>query len=209
MRRVFLGTMVLLFLSAWAVPAGAGSSRSLLERLGDKYSKIRDIEANFTQEARLGDVKKKRVFHGKVFLKPGYSRWEYTDPQPQIVVTKGDSFILYDVEAKDAVMGRLEPEAVFVKGPFVDLPKRIRALFKVKETEVPPVLLLTPKREEASLKSVEVRIDPVTMLIRSIETVDVLGNHNKITFTKVRLNTGFSNDIFNLHLPPDVTVTRQ
>jgi len=205
-RLTYLLVFSLLLASSAAI---CGISTPLLDKIGKRYSKIRDIEANFTQEARLGDVKKRRVFHGKVFLKPGLSRWEYTDPYRQIVVTRGDSFTLYDVEAKDAVIGRLEPEAVFVKGPFVDLPKRVKRLFKVKETDVPPVLVLTPKREDASLKSVEVRIDPVTMLIRSIETVDVLGNHNKITFSKIRLNTGISDDLFKLHLPPDVTVTRQ
>lgn len=208
--RIRLILILVLVLLMGGILASAGTSGlSLLEKIGKRYSKIRDLEADFTQEARLGDVKKKRIFHGKVFLKPGLSRWEYTDPYPQIVVTRGDSFTLYDVDAKDAVIGRLEPEAVFVKGPFVDLPKRIRRLFEVKETEVPPVLILIPKRKESSIKSVEVKIDPVTLLIKSVETVDVLGNHNKIIFTKVKTNIGLKDDIFNLHLPPDVTVTRQ
>jgi outer membrane lipoprotein-sorting protein len=209
MRRFVSAALALVVLLVSAVPVLSGKNSSLLDKLGKKYSKIMGIEASFTQEARLGDVKKRRIFHGKVFLKPGLSRWEYTNPDRQIVVTRKDSFTLYDVEAKDAVMGHLEPEAVFVKGPFVDLPKRVKKLFNVKETEVPPVLILTPKRKEASLKSVEVEIDPVTMLIKSIETVDVLGNHNKITFSRVRINTELKKEIFHLHLPPDVTVTRQ
>ncbi len=210
MRRPLLALMIVALLAACVTTgAWAKEGASLLDLVGKRYSRIRDIEADFTQEARLGDVKKVRRFRGKVFLKRGMSRWEYTEPYRQIVVTRGDIFILYDVDAKDAVKGHLEPEAVFVKGPFVNLPKRVRQLFKVKETEVPPVLLLVPKRKDASLKSVRVEIDPLTMLIKSIETVDVLGNHNKITFTKVRLNTGLSDDIFNLHLPPGVTVTNQ
>jgi len=167
------------------------------------------LQADFVQETTLG-VKKKSIHKGKVYLVPGMSRWDYQEPNPQVVITKGDKFLLYDPVNKEAVEGLLDKEAIVSRGPFFSLVDQIKKYYTVTHTENGKnvILVLIPKRKGAPIQKVTVYLDPKTLLIEKIESLDSLDNLNTVTFENIKVNVPINPSIFNLKLPPGVKISR-
>lgn len=181
---------------------------SLMERLKETYSKIHSIQADFTQETTLG-VKKKMTYKGKVYIVPGKSLWDYQTPQPQLVWTQGDTFVLYDPVNKEAVKGSLDKEAIVTRGPFFSLINQIQKYYDVKEGKGDtPILTLTPKNTHSPIQKVTIYFDPKTLLIKKVETLDSLGNLNTVSFQNIQVNTTIPPETFQIKLPPDVKISQ-
>ncbi len=181
---------------------------SLLDRLKESYSKIHSIQADFTQETTLG-VKKKMTYKGKVYIVPGKSLWDYQTPQPQLVWTQGDTFVLYDPTNKEAVKGSLDKEAIVTRGPFFSIVNQIQKYYNVEEgKEDTPLLILTPKNTHSPIQKVTIYFNPKTLLIEKVETLDSLGNLNTVSFQNIQVNTTIPSKTFQISLPPDVKISQ-
>ncbi|GEM_PF-1207229 len=204
-KRWRLSSLLLILLVASTAVAAQGS---ILERLKAEYRKIHSVKGDFIQETTLG-VRKKTVYQGKVFIVPGKSRWDYEAPNPQLVITQGDRFLLYDPINKEAVKGTLDKEAIVTRGPFFSLVDQIQKYYNVTETREgkTPVLILIPKEKGTPIQKVTVYLNPQTLLIERIETLDSLGNLNTVTFKNIKTNVPIDPAIFQVKLPPDVKVS--
>ncbi len=185
------------------------SQKSIMERLKKEYEKIHTIKAEFIQETTLG-VRKKTVYQGKVYIVPDKSRWDYETPRPQLVITQDDHFLLYDPINKEAVKGLLDKEAIVTRGPFFSLINQIQKYYTVTESQGSqiPILVLIPKKKGTPIQKVTVYLDPQTLLIQKIETLDSLGNLNTVTFKNIEINVPVDPAIFQIKLPPDVNISR-
>jgi len=200
-KFLFIGFLVLLIPS---ILKGA----SLMERLKESYSKIHSIQADFTQETTVG-VKKKMTYKGKVYIVPGKSLWDYQTPQPQLVWTQGDTFVLYDPVNKEAVKGVLDKEAIVTRGPFFSLIDEIQKYYDAKEGKgEAPVLILSPKNAHSPIQKVTIYFNPKTLLIERVETLDSLGNLNTVSFQNIKVNIPIPPETFQIKLPPDVKISQ-
>ena len=201
--KLSLVFLVILLMPSWLLGA------SIMERLEKKYEKIHSIKATFEQETTMG-IKKKMTYQGTVYIVPGKSRWNYEEPAAQIVVTDGDSFLLYDPANKEAVKGILDKEALVTRGPFFSLVEQIKKYYNAVERESGNelVLTLTPKAQKSPVQKVVVYLDPKSLLIERVENLDSLGNLNTITFKNIEVNPKISPKTFQLQLPPDVKVSK-
>ena len=207
MRRIWRYSVIPLIL-LMASAAMAGQKVNILERLKKEYSKIHSVKAEFVQETTLG-LKKKSSHSGKVFLIPGKSRWDYEEPNPQMVLTLGDKFILYDPVNKEAVEGVLDKEAIVTRGPFFSLVDQIQRYYHVTQTQVDNTIILTliPKNKESPIQKVTIYINSKNLLIEKIETLDSLDNLNSVTFKNIEINKPIDPSIFEVKLPPGVKVS--
>jgi len=181
---------------------------SLMERIKESYSKIYSIQADFTQETTLG-VKKRMTYKGKVYIVPGKSLWDYQTPQPQLVWTQGDTFVLYDPVNKEAVKGVLDKEAIVTRGPFFSLINQIQKYYDVEEGKGDtPLLILSPKNTHSPIQKVTIHFNPKTLLIEKVETLDSLGNLNTVSFQNIRVNTTIPPKTFQINLPPNVKISQ-
>jgi len=182
---------------------------SIMERLETKYKKIHSIKAAFEQETTMG-VKKKMTYRGTVYIIPGKSRWDYKEPAAQTVVTNGDSFILYDPANNEAVKGVLDKEALVTRGPFFSLVEQIKKYYNAVERESgdEAVLTLTPKTRKSPVQKVVVHLNPKSLLIERVENLDSLGNLNTVIFQDIKVNAKIPPETFQLHLPPDVKISK-
>jgi len=198
-----------LFLSLAVALNALALEASIMERLKEEYKKIHSIKAEFIQETTLG-VRKKTTYRGKVCIVPGKSRWDYETPKPQLVITQGDKFLLYDPINKEAVKGLLDKEAIVTRGPFFSLINQIQKYYDVKEIQENqlPILVLIPKKKGTPIQKITVYLDPKTLLIQKIETIDSLGNLNSVTFKNTQTNVPIEQAIFQVKLPPDVKISR-
>ncbi len=200
-RGIFIGVLVLLMgTAAWGT--------SLMERLKASYSEIHSIQADFVQETTVG-VRRRMTYTGRVYIVPGKSMWEYKTPQPQIVWTNGDLFVLYDPVNREAVKGQLDKEAIVTKGPFFSLIDQIKRYYTVKEGgKGQSTLTLTPVDTHGPIQKVIVYLDPKSLLIKKVETLDSLGNLNAVSFRHIKVNAAIPSKTFEIILPPDVRISQ-
>lgn len=199
-----IATIIFLMVS----PSWGGQEVDILAKLKKAYSKIHSVKADFTQVTTLG-LKKKSTHKGRVYLVPGKSRWDYQGPNPQLVLTLGDKFLLYDPVNKEAVEGVLDKEAIVTRGPFFSLVDQIRKYYHVTQVQRDSsiVLTLVPKKPGSPVQKVTVYIDPKTLLIKKIETLDSLDNLNTVTFENIQVNVPIDPSLFQVKLPPGVKVS--
>ncbi len=205
MRKTWIYSLAFLLL---ATSAWGGQGGDILAKLKRVYSKIYSVKADFIQETTLG-LKKKATHKGKVYLVPGKSRWDYEEPEPQLVLTHGDKFLLYDPLNKEAVEGILDKEAIVTRGPFFSLVDQIQKYYHVTQIQTDKAIILTliPKKPGAPVQKVTVYLNPKTLLIEKIETLDSLDNLNTVTFENIKINVPIDPSVFEVKLPPGVKIS--
>ncbi len=81
---------------------------AVLDKIQNKYEKIKDFHADFTQEANVKALNKVQKAEGEVwFKKPGMMRWNYYQPAKDEIVSDGKTLWYYNEEEKQVVQSPL------------------------------------------------------------------------------------------------------
>lgn len=193
--------------------ARAETPEEIVAHVQHRYETTRDLEASFTQRATLKILNETQLSSGKVYIKkPGKMRWDYLEPERQVILLNGGMLSIYTPEINQlleqpvADVYRSRHPMAFLAGQ-----GKIKELFWVR---VEPIsgnpggaawrLVLTPKEENPQLK--ELRLDvakPTYDIVRSV-IVDHFGNLTDIRYNAIRINRGLDETVFTLKLPPGV-----
>ena len=197
-----------------ASPEGS-CAEAVAARVQAHYEDVRDLKADFTQKTRsvaLGGAPAGAEMEASgsvVFAKPGRMRWEYTEPEPSLVVSDGETLWIYDPAAQEVQVlpvgaGLLSAAALqFLLGE-----GEILESFAVEArgcAEPRVGLLLTP-REPAGYERLEMRVDAATGQVASTTVIDLFGNRTEVGFTRMRTNAGPADDLFRFEPPEGVRV---
>jgi chaperone LolA len=196
LKILAFGLVSLLF----AIPARA----DLIQNLEASAKDVQSLAGSFEQRNKLKLFKQELKSKGRFFFqRPKKIRWEYLDPDPSTLVLDGDRAVLrapgaapqtFDL-AKDATMRAIFDQLLTWLSPTsMDQAKKDYDIV-VKDS----TLILTPKATSPVAKAfsrIELRLDPKTLLMKSILLTEKNGDEKEITFTKLSKNSALPADAF-------------
>jgi outer membrane lipoprotein carrier protein len=180
-----------------------------------RYEVIVDLRAQFVQRARsvafAGSASAgETVSRGSVtFAKPGKMRWSYTEPEPSVTVSDGETLWLYDPAR--AEVQRMTVSGGYLSGAAVQFligQGDVRRDFRISPvacTLDSAELELVP-RADASYEKIRILIELASGEIRRTTVVDLLGNVTEVEFSDVQANQAPGDAVFVFDVPDGVQV---
>ena len=202
---------------ALAGQVGARSAQTadaLARDLQRKYDKVADFSADFVHAYRGGVLKQQATERGKLLVKkPGKMRWEYTAPERKLFVSDGRKIYSYIPLDKQVVVGTMPRDeqaptpALFLTGKG-DITRDFNAAFdKVPDAPAGSIALkLTPKRREPEYESLTLVVEPKTLDLQMLITIDAQGGRSAFTFSNFKENVGIADNQFVFQMPRNVEV---
>lgn len=177
----------------------------ILEKTTEKYNKINDFYAEFTQTMCDELSGTCQLYEGKIYFKrPNFFRMEINDPT-QIYVGDSSSLWIYMPEKKRAIrqsLGQIPVQIspdVFLK----DYDKRFNIEFLGEEKNIVQIALI-PKEDTDIYSKIIVDIHKTKHEIKVITIRDQAGQENKFAFEKIEINKKLSKELFEFK-PPEGT----
>jgi len=146
--------------------------------------------------------------------KPGRMRWEYTTPERKLFVSDGAKMYSYLPQDKQVIISSLPADdqattpTLFLTGKgnltrdftpsLVDLPAGMPAGTRA--------LKLIPKTRQRDYDWLILVIDPGTLAIRGLVTVDAQGGQSTFAFDNLKENVGLADKEFAFKIPRGVDV---
>jgi len=195
------------------------SPGEIAAKLQYRYETANSFSADFKQETtiQLGAGRKREGQGSVVIQKPGLMRWDYTAPDPQIIVCDGKTISIYLEKAKQLMIGDardyLQSDVTYT---FFTGTGNILRDFDVLypddgrvRTEEGLRIKLVPKKPHPHVAVLVVVVDPTSFLVRRLEITDRFGNLTVMRFSNERMDVPHPKDFFVIHPPPGTEVIRQ
>jgi outer membrane lipoprotein carrier protein len=203
---------------ALAVPAANAqqpprSADALARALQQRYERVRDFSAAFTQTYRGGALRTQARESGTVTVKkPGRMRWVYNAPDKKEIVSDGKKLYMYYPQDRRVMVNDVPADGGAGTGPAFlaglgDVSRDFIAKFAQEQPKDGVALQLTPRQPQADYEHLVVTLDPDTLQIRALTTLDRLGGENTLTFSNLKENRGVSDRTFEFRIPSGVSVT--
>lgn len=207
--------VALLLVLALASPAADVDPSLFAQALQKKYDAIKDFSADFVHAYEGGVLHKLITERGHLLIKkPGKMRWDYTAPEQKQFVSDGVKMYSYIPQDKQVIVASVPPEdqattpTLFLAGKG-SLPRDFTASF----VELPPgmpagsrALKLVPKSRQQDYDWLVLIVDPASMEIRGLVTVDAQGGKSTFSFTNLKENVGLADKEFAFKIPRGVDV---
>ena len=210
--RLFAAGLSLLL----TVSAGAQSRtpESVALDLQRKYDRVADFSADFIHSYRGGVLKQQATERGTVVVKkPGKMRWEYTAPEKKLFVSDGHKIYSYIPQDRQVIVGTMPKDeqaptpALFLTGKGNITRDFIPVFDKVADARPGSLALkLTPKKREPEYESLTLVVNPKTLSLEMLITVDAQGGRSAFTFSNLKENVGVSDKQFVFKMPRNVDV---
>lgn len=218
--------LVLTCTGAMADPAASAANpytgmdpalRQVLEKFDAAQAGVRTLSARFTERKEIGLLKNAVVQKG-VFshTKPDKFLWEYTSPEPKILLMNDKTLVAYYPVQKQAeeIQTRLSKRLVKYFGlgqVFVDL-KEYYDLSLSSDNTVPGTHLIVMKprvrRLEKRLMEVRLWLDDEINQVRQLEYRETDGDRTQFIFDDVKVNTDIPSSRYVINFPDDVRVSQ-
>jgi len=191
------------------------TAAELAAALQRKYDAVKDFSTDFTHAYQGGVLRKKITERGHLVVKkPGKMRWEYSAPEPKQFVSDGMKMYSYIPQDKQVIVASVPPEneattpALFLAGK-----GSLTRDFTASLDEIPAgmpagsrALKLVPKARQPEYDSLVLVVDPATLVLRGLVTVDTQGGTSSFTCTNLQENTGVADKAFAFKIPRGVDV---
>jgi len=208
--------MVALILAWFLAISTAGTDASqLAASLQKKYDGISDFSADFIHSYEGGVLRKTVTERGHLLIKkPGKMRWEYTVPEQKTFVSDGMKMYSYIPRDKQVIVASVPPQdqattpTMFLAGKgnltrdfspsLVDLPAGMPSGSRA--------LKLVPKTRQQDYDWLILVVDPETLNLRGLVTVDAQGGKSSFSFSNLKQNVGLTDKEFTFKIPRGVDV---
>src|SRR5450759_197891 len=199
-------------LGARATDSTAPELAAALQR---KYDGVKDFSADFTHAYEGGVLRKQITERGHLLVKkPGKMRWDYSAPNQKQFVSDGVKMYSYIPQDKQVIVTSVTPEdeattpTLFLTGKghlardftasLVDAPAGMPAGSRA--------LKLVPKARQRDYDWLTLVVDPGTLAIRGLVTIDAQGGKSSFSFTNLKENVGLADKEFTFKIPRGVDV---
>ena len=200
-----------------AVGGAVTDAAQLAAALQKKYDAIRDFSADFVHSYQGGVLRKQITERGRLLIKkPGKMRWEYTAPDQKLFVSDGVKMYSYLPQEKQVVVASVPAEdqattpTLFLAGK-----GNLTRDFTASAADLPPgmpagtrALKLVPKNPQQDYDWLILIIDPRSLEIRGLVTVDAQGGKSTFSFNNLKENVGVADKEFAFKIPPGVDVVQ-
>jgi outer membrane lipoprotein carrier protein len=195
--------------------AAEPTASELAQALQRKYDAVKDFSADFVHTYQGGVLKQRLTERGTVLIKkPGKMRWDYAAPEKKQFVSDGARIYFYIPADRQVIVSSVPPNAeatmpaLFLAGKgrltseftpdFIDLPAGLPAGSRA--------LKLVPKSKQPDYDWLVLAVDPATLAIRGLVTIDAQGGTSTFAFTNLKENVGLSDNRFTFKIPRGVDV---
>ncbi len=200
-----------------------------VDRVQDRYEKIGNFQADFSQTSFLKTIKKKQISKGRVFIKkPGMMRWEYKEPEEQLIVSDGKIIWFYVPADKQVMMSSAGSAAdSHVLNIFLSGSGKLRDTFKIEFEDDPKghserseeskllaqqeqyLLRLIPKKSQPNMAKLLIGVSKDDFKIETSIVYDIYGNQTIVNFSNIEMNKGIEEDLFRFEVPKGVRIVTQ
>jgi outer membrane lipoprotein carrier protein len=197
------------------VQAADQTAPELAAALQRKYDGIKDFSADFTHTYEGGVLRKRITERGRLVVKkPGKMRWDYSAPEPKQFVSDGTKMYSYLPQDKQVVVTTVPPDDQAATPTFFlagkgSLTRDFTPSLVEAPAEMPAgsrALKLVPKVRQTDYESLVLVLDPATLAIRGLITVDTQGGKSSFSFTNLKENVGVADNVFAFKIPRGVDV---
>jgi outer membrane lipoprotein carrier protein len=205
----------LLALTSLSASAADQTASELAAALQKKIDGIKDFSTDFTHTYEGSVLRKKITERGRLLVKkPGKMRWDYTSPEQKQFVSDGVKMYSYIPQDKQVYVASVPPEdqattpALFLAGKgsltrdftpsLVDAPAGMPAGTRG--------LKLVPKVRQQDYDWLMLVVDPGTLAIRGLQTVDAQGGKSSFSFENLKENVNLADKDFAFKMPRGVDV---
>jgi outer membrane lipoprotein carrier protein len=181
--------------------------------LQKKYDSISDFSADFVHSYRGGVLRQQATERGQMMVKkPGKMRWEYTSPEKKTFVSDGHKMYSYLPKDRQVIVGTVPKDeaatpALFLTGKGNITRDYTAAFDKVPDAPAGSIALrLTPRKREAEYDWLTLVVEPGTLNLRMLITLDPQGGRSTFTFSNLKQNIGLADNLFVFKMPRNVDV---
>ena len=190
------------------------TAADLAAALQRKYDGIKDFSADFTHAYEGGVLKKKITERGRLVVKkPGKMRWDYSAPEQKQFVSDGMKMYSYIPQDKQVIVAGVPENDAATPALFLAGKGNLTRDFTASLVDAPAgmpagsrALKLVPKVRQAEYDSLVLVVDPATLGIRGLVTIDAQGGTSSFSFTNLQENTGVADKAFAFKIPRGVDV---
>ena len=207
--------MVALSVTASRASAADPAADQLARALQQKYDTIKDFTADFVHAYQGGVLKTRVTERGHLLIKkPGKMRWEYAAPEQKLFVSDGVKIYSYLPQDRQVIVSTVprDDEAttptLFLAGKG-DLVRD----FVPSVVDLPPglpsgsrALKLVPRTPQRDYDWLILAVDPDSLTITGLVTVDAQGGRSTFSFTHLQENVGIADKEFTFKIPRGVEV---
>lgn len=183
--------------------------------LQKKYETTTDITSDFEQETFASGSSEGLKAKGKVyFSRPHQMRWEYSQPEPQLIVTSGEEVYVFEKEANQVmVVPRDQLLSTEISKAFFFGKGDLKRYFIVEhpvegQSDARWMLKLIPRNPVPQVCIIWIVVDSDTHLVKEMWLEDQLGGRTHLVFSNIKVNKGLSHDLFRFVPPPGVEIYR-
>ena len=208
-------TVLLLTIAVVGAAAAPPTASELAATLQRKYDGVKDFSADFVHAYEGGVLRKQITERGKLQVKkPGKMRWEYIAPEEKLFVSDGVKMYSYIKQDKQVIVSDV-PAADQATTPTLFLAGKgsLTRDFTPSLVDAPAGsppgsqgLKLVPKTRQREYDWLTLVVDPVSLAIRGLVTVDAQGGTSRFSFTNLKENVGMTDKAFEFKMPRGVDV---
>ncbi|MFO7931453.1 MAG: outer membrane lipoprotein carrier protein LolA [Desulfosalsimonas sp.] len=188
------------------------SSEQILKQLEDRYTG-RNFSVDFRQESTLEAMDITDEASGHAWFKhPGKMRWEYLEPERQVIVSDGDRLWIHRPEDRQVMVGDAADQFANGKGAsFLADFKLLEEVFEVSLEDCGENicrLKLVPREKKRDLAVVYLEVDRNTMDIKQVESENIYGDVTRIYLENLEFAPDMKNRLFEFMIPSGADVIR-
>ena len=197
--------------------ATGGGLDDIAAKIQATYEKIDDLQADFAQSVQIADFDTPYISKGKLFIKKGKMRWDYSEPSKQQIFVEGERFVYYVPEHKQVIRSRVGGQSdSHLPLRLLSGTGRLDQDFQISfeegsssSSQKSISLRLIPKKEMALTKIV-LTVNPSPeidgLMIQKVALYEKNGNISTSSFEKIQVNKGVSDDLFIFTIPKGIEV---
>ena len=195
--------------------AASATAPELAAALQRKYDGVKDFSADFSHTYQGGVLHKQITERGRLLVKkPGKMRWDYSTPETKQFISDGVKMYSYIPQDKQVIVASVPSDedaptpTLFLAGKgnvtrdftpsLVDAPAGMAAGSRA--------LKLVPKAKQRDYDWLVLVLDPASLALRGLLTVDAQGGTSSFSFTNLKENTGMADKEFAFKIPRGVDV---
>jgi len=214
-RAALIATAAAVLAEPLALRAADSTAPELAAALQKKYDGIKDFSTDFSHTYEGGVLRKQITERGHLLVKkPGKMRWDYSTPETKQFVSDGVKMYSYIPQDKQVIVATVPPDeeaptpTLFLAGKgsvirdftpsLVDAPSGMPAGSRA--------LKLVPKSRQRDYDWLVLVLEPGTLAIRGLLTVDEQGGKSSFSFTNLKENVGLADKDFAFKIPRGVDV---
>lgn len=206
---------VLTLLCCFSITLPATAAELTLEQILDKVEARyagSGFKADFLQESTIKAMQISDFARGKIFVSyPGKMRWEYNEPDNQVIITDGHQLWIFRPEDNQVMTGKAPDFFRDGKGAsFLSNIKLLRDKFDIslqsEKNDLFYNLKLLPREKSLDLTEIQLSVSRITHSIVRVITINAHNDETRIELINFQFDAKLEESLFSFDIPEGVDV---